>query len=172
MFNKIYKLKKGKHYSSPINLGFGINKTKMSCAVMFQKDVLGSTKQENVLDWNKLFGFSRGFHQNNSFRFGWREDGDNMFVAPYTYMDGIRYSIEAESRSLKINTDELYLFEIQLSGSKVFYTVSDSRGNMIYEKSYIIRHLLPILGYDLKPYFGGNTTPLKDFSIGFNTKIN
>lgn len=170
MFNKIYKFKEGRHYTKPFSFNFSFNKNSMSCCIMFPDDILGCTKKENMLDWNKLFGFSRGFHHDNSFRFAWREDGDNVYVSPYTYIDGIRYSSERIDKSLKLDTNRIYFFKIKLSSSQVFYSVIDERDSVLFENNRLIRNELPALGYDLKPYFGGETTPLKDFSICFNTK--
>lgn len=120
---------------------------------------------------NKLFGFSFGWHHDNSVRFGWKFiEGsshlpnltypDKIEICAYLYVDGNR----REQRICEVNINQLYTYHIEYyianrSNHMVTLWVRSnldiSEGNTNYQKfTYTLPNNIPKWGYKLFPYFG------------------
>lgn len=137
---KKYLIKKGKHYS--FRFPFLVwNKKRMEVKFRFDDSAVYQIDSKNQSDWNKIFGFSRGFHHRNSIRLAWRwnQKISKVEIAEYRYTDGIRsYS----KPILAINPNETHTLEISIGNPSSFK-----------------------LGYILYPYFGGNIVTPHDISV-------
>jgi hypothetical protein len=104
---------------------------------------LGDVDQQ---DWNKLVGFSRGYHRKNSVRIVWRwnVEKQKMEIAHYWYKDGVRSWGDIK--------------EIEL-------------GKVYKEKLEIEKGKYPKWGYMLWPYFGGNKKAPHDMSLKLEWKF-
>lgn len=106
---------------------------------------------------NKLFGFSIGFHHNNSFRFGWRPNKnlDKIEVVGYEYIGGFRSSY-VKLTELELN--ELYVFSISYIPQLdiVRYCVKNEKTNEKYFATTPFKRKRKYsVGYKLGLYFGG-----------------
>lgn len=119
-------------------------------------------------DVNKLFGFSIGYHHNNSFRFGWRPNNDltKMEIVGYEYHDGIRIPTIpiCEVELNKWYRYELIYFSIT---KEIKYCVYDEDGNIMCSENHSLINLKHKLnfGYHLYLYFGGNKRAPHDIDI-------
>lgn len=141
----IYKIKEGSHKQIRFPKILW-NKRAITLTFRFDSSAIYTTQDlSNQLDWNKLMGYSRGYHQMNSIRLGWRWNPKTLKIelGKYSYQDGNRLMMKideisvGETKSIKLEFDK---------GCKV--------------------------GYMLYPYFGGNETAPHDIQIeiehGFN----
>lgn len=136
---KTYLIKKGKHSSFHIPKLLWNTKA-IELKFRFNSSCIYTTDENNNQnDWNKLFGYSRGFHHTNSVRIGWRWNPikQKIEIAEYYYVDKRRVVIAI---NLDINLNEEYKYILRLdNGCK--------------------------LGYMLFPYFGGNERAKNDITI-------
>jgi hypothetical protein len=156
---KKLKVRRNRHYAAP---GFPIPipvrvdnavPTYMSGAFKFTESCLYEFHDEDQFDFNKLFGFSIGYHHNNSFRFAWRPNDliDKIEVATYSYINGERTQsiplLEAEPNKWYYYT--IYYDPIEL---KVYYTVND----ITVTEDVSQLNKTSGWGYTTRLYFGGN----------------
>jgi hypothetical protein len=108
-------------------------------------------------DVNKLFGFSIGYHHNNSFRFGWRPTVDllKIEIVGYEYHDKIRIST-IHIVNVEVNKWYKYVMAYNADLNLVEYSVIDENnlGTEISSSIELQKNLS--WGYKLGLYFGGN----------------
>lgn len=148
----IFKINYDSHYSNSFiyKLFHLLNfKNRMEYFVKFDRDALYTDTTSHKFDVNKLFGFSIGYHHNNSHRFGWNVIDGQIHIQAYSYIDKKRVIEDV----CIIEPDKEYKFIISLKGSKAIFTIID--GN--YEIKQIVIPTTPkkVWGYKLWPYFGG-----------------
>jgi len=114
-------------------------------------------------DVNKLFGFSIGFHHDNSYRFGWRPNKDltKIEIVGYEYIDKIRVPTIP---IWEVELNKWYKYELKYNAvlGQIEYLVT---GNNEYRG---IVHPITIKlnwGYKLFLYFGGNKKAPHDITI-------
>lgn len=103
-------------------------------------------ENRNILDWNKLIGFSRGNHMDNSIRLAWRWNPylNAVETAEYRHIDG---KIEYKNLgTVELNKEYAYLLIMH-------------KGN--YSN----------WGYKLFPFFGGNETAPQNINVKYRFKI-
>lgn len=112
---------------------------------------------DDQYDVNKLFGFSIGFHHNNSCRFGWRPNKDltKIEIVGYEYHNKVRIPTIP---ICEVELNKWYEYKIiYLSGFKtVHYIVGDAVNNFVGGYNTIELKNKFSLGYTLRLYFGGN----------------
>jgi hypothetical protein len=153
----IYSIKKGKHYSRPIRLGFWWGRDRFQWHVLFLPDCRYSIEGEDMADINKLIGV--GYlpsHHKNSARFGWRYDSDKdkIELFAYCYVSGVRIyqymcdiSIGSRTRISLTIEDNKYVFE-----------VGNFETSVLHNNKHKFQYLL-------RPYFGGNKTAPHNITI-------
>lgn len=137
---KKYTIKKGNHRSGWF---FKILKKPkvMKVTFMFDETAIYNLNNNDQFDWNKLLGFSRGFHQNNSIRIAWRWNTVKQVVelTKYEYVNGKRIMHEP-------------LWEVKINEiATIVFNISDRK--------------FCKWGYLLYPYFGGNQKAPHDINI-------
>jgi hypothetical protein len=138
---KKYTIKKGKHYSLNFPKLFW-NKEKMKITFKFDSSAIYNIPGDDMKDWNKLFGFSRGLHHKNSVRLAWRWNNEisKIEITEYYYTNGVRkYN---DTPLLSINPNETHNLEIEIENKNSCK-----------------------LGYALFPFFGGNVPAPHDVTI-------
>jgi hypothetical protein len=168
MSDKIFALiKKGKHYSgfSLPSISFG-EKT-ISKVLSFSESCRYDLKSEDQLDVNKLFGI--GYlpsHHQFSCRFGWRYDltNEKMEILAYWYDSGKRYFehlcwLEIGQRRA--------VFTIKATKEKHYLSV-ETDGNAFTKT---LDFGIKMIGYELKPFFGGNQAAPHDMIIYISGEI-
>ena len=152
-------IKKGSNHSSGLSLG-GLHsgRTSMSFNVKFDSNCLVLPGRDDCDgDTNKLFGFSYGLHQKNSIRVGWRPVNGRIRLVAYMYengkltMKGFGWANVNEFCSISIKHDP----DI---GRVIF-----DADNQIYATYW--NGCAPSIGYNLKPYYGGNCPAPVDMTI-------
>lgn len=105
-------------------------------------------------DVNKLFGFSYGFHHNQSDRIGWRYNNitNKIELLLYSYECKKRYSFLL--KSFDINEDIIIKLSVDLKEDyrSIIIEINNKR------ISYFLKHKQTFWGYTLGSYFGGNRT--------------
>lgn len=144
---------KNKHYSYSLHFFNPTLRTSMKRRVQFSEKCWWKNPRnyDEKFAINKLFGFSHGFHHNNSIRFGWVPDFDienHVKIYAYYYNNKIRSQIYITT----ISTLLWFTAEIKIINNNATLTINNKKTNFYYK--------LPkcILGYELYPYFGGNNT--------------
>lgn len=146
---KTYTIKKGNHRSGIFpNFHFNLTETKYS--VIFKNNCLYHFGDMDDFAINKLFGISRGFHHDNSVRFGWNTDGEQIAIYAYYYKLGKTYF----NKIVSILVDEIYHFEISVHDAYYEMRVLSETGNLL-GWSNIAKPQTVNWGYRLYPYFGG-----------------
>lgn len=114
---------------------------------------------EDQYDANKLFGFSVGYHHNNSFRFGWRPNADctKMEIVGYEYHDGVRIPTIP---ICEVELNRWYKYDM------IYFSITREVKYCVYDEDHntiCAEEISPIklkhrcnLGYYLYLYFGGN----------------
>lgn len=160
-----YIIKEGKH-SSGIHIRPCINTHNMERTVIFNSSASYMFGDENDFDINKLFGFSRGMHKDNSARFGWRYNQEKkaIDIFAYVYRDGkliMEWDQDIHICTVKFNQR----IEMRLSLYHGGYIFQVNDGSVKYSKIVYRGSILPLWGYYLYPYFGGNKTAPHDITI-------
>lgn len=154
-----YLIKKGKHFSSGLHLGIHFNKKIYDRKVSFNKECWWDKPRNNDdYDINKLCGFSYGFHQNNSLRIGWVPDFKNkneIILFAYWYNDSSKHFKFITSVPIETEFD----VEIVCGKKKAYFRVNKKIVSIDYKKPKCK------FGYNLYPYFGGNSTAPNDMHI-------
>lgn len=136
--------------------------------VVFDTSCIYTLPKEEVLDWNKLLGFSIGLFPTdgirpmhyNSVRFGWRYNIEtNMIeVAPYYYIKGVRWYPETDGKFvISLEFNKRYSFGIQANnvGGYTLW-VCDALSNEIIHSWAVAVPQSSKYGWSAPLYFGGN----------------
>lgn len=153
-----YKIKKGTHYAFHWFKIYLKKNVKMSHSIIFDDSCLYSFGDADDYDINKLFGRSFGMHHKDSFRFGWRADGNKIAIYAYNYINGKRVIDFLCKCSPSIKNNFSLIFESN--------TVKLNVNGVTW--SYDLDMDLPFIGYKMYPYFGGNRTAPHDMLITFD----
>ena len=151
-----YRIKKAGHYAWPLLLRLHTGKVEQAFTVKFSP---GCTLHPNTEDdWCKLFGWSYGYHMNNSIRVGWRPT-----PGPAETVDLALFKHEAGEFSSGLT------WLTVPAGTEVRGKMwLDGRGDFCLELScgeqYLLTHIHGFedartygrWGYFLKPYYGGD----------------
>lgn len=154
-FPKIYVLNRYK--------SFEINR-----CFKFTESAFYDLHDEDQGDVNKLFGFSIGYHHNNSCRFGWRPllEENLIEIVGYEYREGTRLLTEHIG---KVEIDVWYEYSIEYlpKYDSIFYNVFDVERMLQVGDLYTEIELkwLMNFGYGLNFYFGGNETAPHDIVV-------
>jgi len=152
-----YKIKKNNHYSYNIPRLF-ISKeiTKVNVEIKFTDSCLYSYKNHDSFDINKLYGWSEGYHKNNSFRIGWRGTGNMIEVFAFMHENGkILYSKLGD-----FLPNIYYSFEMEVTNEVFKLSYFDQKVFIFRKSSRKCK-----LGYVLFPYFGGNNKAPHDIHL-------
>ena len=159
----LYTIPKGHHRPDQFILPqFHFGRTKMERWVRFDASALAPVVVDCRENWNKLFGLSYGYHQNNSLRFGWRAHGDQVEVGAYLYEQGKR----REASIGRIDPGKWYPLEIHLYSDN--YVSFDVDGVTKLMKWCGCK---PSFGYLLNPYFGGHCPAPVNVQIEMNDPV-
>jgi hypothetical protein len=154
MIKTIYK---GLRFSFPSTIGLHKGRTFVSKVVEFNDSCrydLGDNDQD---DWNKLFGFSYGYHHKNSLRVGWRynKETSKIELGHYHYIHGER----VYSKACDIDVNKEYIISLALlQDVETYFNVNAIQilvDGVIAGDGYYT-DLKPSWGYKLGLYFGGN----------------
>lgn len=160
----IHYVPKGKHRFSPITFKpFWGNR--MEAEIIFGDSCLYDLQNQDQLDINKLFGFSRGHHHYNSYRFGWRCIDNKIELLAYIYRNGKRINEWDEDIHLTfLNVEQLYKLTLKSFNNRCYFQVSDGFGQLVAIRDF--PHLTRFnLGYILNPYFGGTSVAPHNMEI-------
>lgn len=153
-------IKKGNHYSgfSLPQITFG-DQTIMH-RLIFTDSCRYNLNNEDQLDVNKLFGI--GYlpsHHQKSCRFGWRYniEKNQMEILAYWYDGGKRYF----EPLCWVNIDEAATYLVKSTKDRHYLIAKTSSGT--FTKILDFGHSL--IGYKLKPFFGGNQKAPQDILI-------
>lgn len=118
-------------------------------------------------DINKLFGFSYGFHHNQSDRIGWRWNPslNKIELLLYSYEQKVRRSFKLTEVAL--NTLNIIELEVYLNG--LYRHISIKINNETY--AFCLLQDPVNWGYTLGLYFGGNRTAPHNMNILINSTI-
>jgi hypothetical protein len=165
----IYKVKKGKHRFSPLNFK-PFYKTKLKAEIKFDKSCLYDLNNQDQLDINKLFGFSKGHHHWNSYRFGWRCVENKIELLAYIYVNGKRINEwEQDIHLTFLDVDKTYKLSLKSSHNKCYFKVLDEFDQLVIIREYPVLSRFK-LGYILNPYFGGTSKAPHDMEISIDYK--
>lgn len=156
MRNKIFTIKKGRHYSSPfffLKRFLPSFKKSFHFTVEFDQACLYQLSGEDQLDINKLFGVGCNtiFHHKNSVRIGWRSTNNtDIELVSYLYVNSIRQ----EERILSVvKPYEKTMCQILFIDEQVIITTTDIN----HTKTEVLNiSKKQSWGFLLWPYFGGN----------------
>lgn len=138
---KTYTIKKGKHsfFKFPKIV---FNKKIIKVEIMFTDSCKYNLGNKNQLDWNKIIGFSRGFHHHNSARLAWRWNPilEKIEITKYYYINKKR-----------VIDEDIIVVDL----------------NKIVKLSIMFPENIRTckIGYILFPFFGGNETAPHDINI-------
>jgi hypothetical protein len=151
MRHTIYK---GFHFTFPPNVGvhfgkqFGTYKIKFDGSCRYKQ-----LDEEN--DWNKLVGWSYGYHKENSIRLAWRykEDIDRIELVPYFYANGVRIVLENNIITVLLEMELTLMIQV---GPRVRSSFSGVERFLYLAVNNETLNMKITPGYTLGPYFGGN----------------
>lgn len=158
-----YKIKQGKHYHSNLTMRVVdalrlCNKDYIGYHVMLESNCWYPSSVVQNSGYNKLFGAGKMNHQEDSARFVWQPDFDNVGrikIFSYVYQDGIWTAKYLFTSSV----GQWYALSIYLYYDPLSYVFS------YVDNEYIVEHNDPVLRKVLQPYFGGQDTAYKDMVI-------
>lgn len=156
----IRKVHKGFHRFTPTMWGLHIGKS-ITRTIIFDKSCAYKLAGADQDDWNKLFGKSclLGPHK-TSFRFAWRynRELDLIDVAAYWYTNGHRRILKLGE--LEIGTRYEFSIKEQFMGSRngVYWYING-------QDHFVIPWNMPLIGWKLGPYFGGNMPAPRNMKI-------
>jgi hypothetical protein len=153
-------IKKGNHYS-----GFSLPQITFGDQTIIHRLIFTDScrynlNNEDQLDVNKLFGI--GYlpsHHQKSCRFGWRYnvEKDQMEILAYWYDGGKRYF----EHLCWVNIGEAATYLVKSTKDRHYLIAKTSSGT--FTKILDFGHSL--IGYKLKPFFGGNQKAPQDILI-------
>lgn len=135
---------------------FGRNRQKVVC---FKPNCRYDLKDSDQDDWNKLFGvkpLNFRSHHFESYRFVWRYNllTRKIELGAYCYQKGV--NVKALLKSIHINHE--YFLELKQIGNKVHFFING-------ESYFDIVGTLPLIGWQLSAYFGGNEKATHEMDI-------
>ena len=154
----VYTIKKGNHYCEN-NEDRSIKTNKLKLTALFDSSCIYTTIEgENMLDINKLYGFSdcNTDHHTNSARFGWRWNGRVIEIHAYCYVNGERISTLLGT----VGINEAAQMSIGIAGGKYVFELEGAVYKMPRGCSGEFAE-----GYQLYPYFGGDEVAPHDVRI-------
>lgn len=167
----IYTISKGKHYPEGHNLagyalgGPHLGLLTMTKTVVFTPSCLSLPNRPDCdNDWNKLFGWSYGWHHSNSIRVAWKPPLDKAGVIRigfYIYERGkVRY---AGMGNIKVDLE----YDISITHDDLTNTLSYRIRNSTYDRQLSTpwRGIKKCAGYRLGLYYGGNCPAPNDMEI-------
>lgn len=158
------KIKKGRHYGHPFPIpmllfGKSLNKRVVVCFGESARYDLGDDQS----DINKLFGFSYGFHHNNSDRIGWRyiQKSDQVEILLYSYVDKKRIKRHIAYMDIGVAYDVKLSVELKYPGKNRrvrvdIYNLESKEVPFIYITHFSYEQVWYYIKYTLGLYFGGN----------------
>lgn len=156
---KKYLIEEGNHRSGFYpNLHFNIKNIKYE--VIFTESCLYKFNDVDDYDVNKLFGISFGYHHNNSIRFGWDIEDEEIAIYAYSYKSSKRDI----KKIISIPINRKYIFEINVFDGYYDMKIFNSENNLIGWAN-IPKVKTTKLCYNLFPYFGGNKVAPHDIKI-------
>lgn len=160
-----YTIKKGNHYANGLNFGIFSGK-RISKVAVFDNSCKYDLGDVDQLDINKLYGFSEGFHQTNSARFGWRYniETDKIQLLAYVYNNGnVINEWEADTFIIAVECQVEISTEIEIDGDYYFFRATLNGVTISKPISRTVSGYPG--GYLLYPYFGGNKVAPHDILI-------
>lgn len=152
-----YLIREGNHNPRE-NKIIPVRGNKLRFKAKFDSSAIYETaRPNNQGDINKLYGASdcRGYHQENSARFGWRWYKDQLQILAYCYVNGKR-QIELIDT---VVFNKFYDYSIEFKENRYVFTLEDKAVEMD-------RHCSgQVFGYKLLPYFGGDEPAPHDITI-------
>lgn len=138
-----YYILKGCHYSLPPISSIHFGDTINTYIFKFHSNCYYKDTKKHI---NKLCGLSFGYHHENSVRLGWNcgKQNNKIQLYAYIYNKGVRKEYYLDDYSI----DKWYKIGVMFNRLE----------NMVYIGSIGIKFDmtdLPMIGYNLKPYFGG-----------------
>ncbi len=156
-----YLIKRDKHRSCH-SFKLFYDCKRMTKLVTFTDSCIYKFGDVDDLDINKLFGFSFGYHQTDSVRFGWHPTTYNkieIFAYIYSNTKRIIQSIG------EIDLNKEYKFEILLYNDSMYQFIILENERILFDKIVNRGETKHKIGYQLYPYFGGNRTAPHDIKI-------
>jgi hypothetical protein len=152
-----YVIPMGQHYSTQSALQQMSTESIKFKAMFDSSAIYKTTVQNNQEDINKLYGMSdcNSAHQNNSARFGWVWNKNNLEIWAYTYSDSQRDYIFIDTISL----NAFHTYEIIFGDSNYTFKLN----NVSVELPRLCQN--EASGYKLYPYFGGDETAPHEITI-------
>tara|TARA_R110000751_G_scaffold298951_2_gene409205 strand:- start:522 stop:1031 length:510 start_codon:yes stop_codon:yes gene_type:complete len=166
MVEKTFKIPQRKHYSG-LHVCPHIGSNIAQKYVTFDKSSIYQFRTEDQYDINKLFGLSYGLHHTNSARFGWRSLGKfstKIEILAYCYVDGKRVESDDDLLVTLVNINEEYRYQLITDYDNYGFVVYNNKNEIVGSK-FIPHNKLPLWGYKLYPYFGGNNPAPHDITI-------
>lgn len=144
----VHIIPKGWHKSLPFTVGLHYGKTQETKEVTFDSSCLYKPLDwEN--DYNKLFGWSYGFHHRNSVRVGWRSSENSIELILYIYENG--KLVPMEEPGILVPTG--VAIKMTLLKRPLGYGLDIPGYGYITYRTH--REIKPTWGYNLGLYFGG-----------------
>ena len=157
-------VKKNGKWFFPLSWGLTFFRKEIVRYVKFDNNYRYITeKGSNQSDWNKLFGITeitfKG-HQWNSWRFvaRYNPDTDKVEIGSYIYEQGILRKMHLYSVAVKIFDTPWLRLSISQEGEFVVFRVN-------YQVFDMKRGKLPIIGWRLGSYFGGDERTRKKLTF-------
>ncbi len=153
-----YKIKKGKHCSSPWWARWWFQPHHAKGFINFSESCY--TAVEEIPGWNKLCGVQSWRIHNHSARLGWRATEDGQIkIAGYVYTNGARFSREITTISRDESQSGNIIFNIYWTHGAWVFSVNGRSVTIAAQKPR---------GQWFKsvPYFGGKSTAPCDLEIG------
>lgn len=158
-----FLIKSGNHYSDRLvykTFNFINTRKLLSYIVSFSEECQYTLNKEDQADINKLFGFSYGWnHHQNSARFGWCWNNNQMEIHAYVYDFGVRQSKFITS----VEFGKEYKMSIQDEEDRWSFSINHDWGNPI--QVFVKKKCKFTWGLKLWPFFGGNNPAPHDMKI-------
>lgn len=157
-YNEFY-IKQGGHSSKGKTIE-ELRNTVLEYDVIFDESARYTLPAADQADINKLFGFAdcNSNHHENSARFGWRWNNEQLEILAYNYGNGKRTFTYLTS--FKLNTS--YRMKIELVDDKYRFSIDGMMDSRDFQRGQVCNKGLHYL---LFPYFGGNQPAPHDIRI-------
>lgn len=149
----VSRVLKGWHFSIPHPLSLHYGKEEETKEVTFDASCLYEPL-DSEHDYNKLFGWSFGFHHRNSVRVGWRSQGNQIELILYVYEDGKR--CDTDIPGILCDIGKKYRVTLRRIKDEYWLSVVDTE-SLLYRFQWrpCSKTIKPTWGYKLGLYFGG-----------------
>ena len=155
---EVFVIPEGKHSNGfPLQ---SLQSNSLEFTAIFDESAMYQSKIEvNQWDVNKLMGFSdcNSFHHQNSARFGWAWQNEQLVIFAYAYVDAERIIQPIGTMAL----NEPMHFQLSMTSSQYVFQMGD------YDEVRFARKNTCTVGmyYMLFPYFGGDEVAPHDITI-------